>query len=101
MHKNKNKRDNLFILTNVINVSEQHPRDFSRRSDILDNANASNTIAFKSYDLKRLNKKIFYYSFLARARAYVHICVYEQKKKKLFIHNVQNDDLLLKYFKIL
>jgi len=28
MHKNKNKRDNLFILINVINVSEQHSRDF-------------------------------------------------------------------------
>jgi len=35
MLKNKNKRDNLFILANVINVSEQHSRDFSR-SDILE-----------------------------------------------------------------
>jgi len=52
MHKNKNKKDNLFILTNVINVSEQHSRNFSRRSDILDNANASGTVALKSYDLK-------------------------------------------------
>jgi len=39
MFKNKNKRNNIFIL-NVINVSEQHSRDFSRRSDILDNVNA-------------------------------------------------------------
>jgi len=32
MRKNENKWDNLFILTNVINVSEQHSRHFSRRS---------------------------------------------------------------------
>jgi len=44
MRKNENKKDNLFILTNVINVSEQHSRNFSRRSDILDNANAGGTI---------------------------------------------------------
>jgi len=50
MFKNKNKRDNLFILTNVINVSEQHSRDFSRRSNILDNANAGGTVAFKSHN---------------------------------------------------
>jgi len=32
MLKNENKRDNLFILTNVINVSEQHfSRDFNHR----------------------------------------------------------------------
>jgi len=49
MRKNENKRDNLFILTNVINVSKQHSRDFSRRSDILDNANADGTVAFKFY----------------------------------------------------
>jgi len=48
----KNKSDNLFILTNVINVSEQYSRDFSRRSDILGNANVSGTVAFKSYNLK-------------------------------------------------
>jgi len=47
MLKNENKRDNLFILTNVINVSEQHSRDFSRRSDILGNVNAGSTVAFK------------------------------------------------------
>jgi len=47
MLKNENnKRDSLFILTNVINVPEQHLRDFSRRSDILDNANAGGTVAF-------------------------------------------------------
>jgi len=40
MFKNENKRDNLFILTNVINVSEQHSKDFSYQSDILDNTNA-------------------------------------------------------------
>jgi len=53
MLKSKNKRDNFFILTNVINVSEQHSRDFSRWSDILDNVNAG-TIAFKSYNLKSI-----------------------------------------------
>jgi len=50
--KNRNKRDNLFILTNVINVFEQHSRDFNRRSDILGNANAGGTVAFKSHNLK-------------------------------------------------
>jgi len=54
MRKNKNKRDNLFILANVINVSEQHLRDFSRRSDILGNANAGGTVAVKSYNLKSI-----------------------------------------------
>jgi len=49
MLKNKNKKNNLFILTNVINVSEQHSRDFSRRSDILGNANIGGIVAFKSY----------------------------------------------------
>jgi len=44
MRKNENKKDNLFIL-NVINVSEQHSRDFSH-SDNLGNANASDTEAF-------------------------------------------------------
>jgi len=53
MHKNENKRDNLFI-TNVINISEQHLRDFSHRSDILSNANAKNTVAFKSVNLKSI-----------------------------------------------
>jgi len=52
--KNENKRDNLFILTNVINVSEQHSRDFSRRSDILDKANAGDTVGFESYNLKNI-----------------------------------------------
>jgi len=52
MHKNENKRDNLFILTNVINVFELHSRNFSRPSNILDNANAGGTIVFKSYNLK-------------------------------------------------
>jgi len=52
MRKNKNKRDNLFILTNIINVFEQHLRDFSRRSDILSNANAGGTVTFKFYNLK-------------------------------------------------
>jgi len=52
MLKNENKRDNLFILTNVINVSEQDSRDFSRRSDIFGNANAGDTVTFKSYNLK-------------------------------------------------
>jgi len=28
MRKNENKKDNLFILTNVINISEQHSKDF-------------------------------------------------------------------------
>jgi len=51
MLKNKNKKDNLFI-TNVINVSEQHSKDFSRRSDILSNANAGGAVAFKSYNSK-------------------------------------------------
>jgi len=46
MRKNENKKDNLFILTNVINVSEQHSKDFSRRSDILGNANVG-TVVFK------------------------------------------------------
>jgi len=49
MRKNENKRNNFFILTNVINVSEQYSRDFSRRSDISGNANADDTVAFKSY----------------------------------------------------
>jgi len=40
MRKNENKRDNLFILINVIDVSKQHLKDFNRWSDILDNANA-------------------------------------------------------------
>jgi len=52
MLKNENKRDNLFIVTNVINVCEQHSRDFNRRSDILDNANVDDTVTFKSYNLK-------------------------------------------------
>jgi len=52
MRKNENKRDNLFILTNVINVSGQHSREFSCWSDILDNANTGDTVAFKSYNLK-------------------------------------------------
>jgi len=52
MHKNENKRDNLFIITNVINISEQHLKDFSHRSDILSNANAGGIVAFKSYNLK-------------------------------------------------
>jgi len=58
MLKNENKRDNLFILTNVINVFEQHSRYFqnysrpTRWSDILGNANASGTVAFKFYNLK-------------------------------------------------
>jgi len=52
MLKNENKMDNFFILTIVINVSKQHSKDFSRRSDILDNVNAGGTIAFKSYSLK-------------------------------------------------
>jgi len=51
MPKNENKKDNLFILTNVINVS-QHLRDFSRWSDILGNVNAGGTVAFNSYNLK-------------------------------------------------
>jgi len=46
MLKNENKRDNLFILTNVINVSE-HSRDFSRRSDILGNVNTGGIVVFK------------------------------------------------------
>jgi len=41
--------NNLFILTNVISVSKQHSKNFSRRSGILDNANAGGTVAFKSY----------------------------------------------------
>jgi len=45
MLKNENKEDDLFILINVINVSEQHSRDFSRRLNILGNANAGNTVA--------------------------------------------------------
>jgi len=54
MLKNENKRDNLFILTNVINVSEQHSRNFSRWSNISGNANAGGTVAFKSYNLKSI-----------------------------------------------
>jgi len=52
MLKNENKEDNFFILIIVINVFEQHLRDFSRRSDILDNANAGGTVAFNSHNLK-------------------------------------------------
>jgi len=47
MRKNENMRDNLFILINVIIVSEQYSRDFSRQSDILGNANVGDTVAFK------------------------------------------------------
>jgi len=43
MRKNENKRD-LFILSNVINVFEQHSRNFSRLSDISVNANAGGTV---------------------------------------------------------
>jgi len=57
MLKNENKRDNLFILTNVINVFEQHSRDFSRRSDILKIANVGGTVAFKSYNLESTERK--------------------------------------------
>jgi len=57
MFKNENKRDHLFILPNVINVSEQHSRDFSRQLDILGNANAGGTVAFKSYNFKFYNLK--------------------------------------------
>jgi len=46
MRKNENKRDNLFSLTNVIDISEQCSRDFSRQSDILGNANVGDTVAF-------------------------------------------------------
>jgi len=52
MRKNENKKDNLFILTNVINVFE-HSKDFSGRSDILSNVNDS-TVVFKSYNLKNI-----------------------------------------------
>jgi len=52
MLKNENKRDNLFILANVINVSEQYSRDFSCRSDILGYTNTGDSIAFKFYNLK-------------------------------------------------
>jgi len=31
MRKNENKKDNFLIVTNVINVSEQHSRDFSHQ----------------------------------------------------------------------
>jgi len=51
-NENKKKRDNLFIITNVTNISEQHLRDFSHRSDILGNANAGGIVAFKSYNTK-------------------------------------------------
>jgi len=54
MLKNENKRYNRFIPTNVINVSEQHSRDFSHRSDIWGNANAGGIVAFKSYNLKNI-----------------------------------------------
>jgi len=36
----------------MLSISEQHSRDFNRWSDILGNANASGTVAFKSYNLK-------------------------------------------------
>jgi len=36
----------------MFNISEQHSRDFSRRSNILGNANAEGIVAFKSYNLK-------------------------------------------------
>jgi len=53
MRKNENKRDNFFILTNVINVSKQYSGDFSHWSDILgSNANAGDIVVFKSYNLK-------------------------------------------------
>jgi len=48
----KNEKRDLFILTNVINVSEQYSRDFSRRSNIL--GNAGGTVAFKFYNLKSI-----------------------------------------------
>jgi len=48
MRKNENKRNNFFILTNVMNVFEQYSRDFSYRSYIFGNANAGGTVAFKS-----------------------------------------------------
>jgi len=57
MRKNENKRTSLF--SNVINVFEQHSRDFSRRSDILDNSNAGGTVAFKSQLEKYLTKKFY------------------------------------------
>jgi len=50
MLQNENKKDNLLILTNIINISEQHSRDFNRWSDILGdlgNANAGGTIYFQ------------------------------------------------------
>jgi len=49
MLENKNKKDNLLILINIINISEQHSRNSNRRLDILGdlgNANAGDTIAF-------------------------------------------------------
>jgi len=54
MRKNEKKSDNFFILTNVINVSEQHSREFSHWSDILGIANVGNTATFKCipYNLK-------------------------------------------------
>jgi len=54
MRKNEYKRDNLFILTDVINVSEQYLRDFSCRSYILSNINAVGTVAFTSHNLKSI-----------------------------------------------
>jgi len=62
MRKNENKRDNS-LSSNVIDVFEQHSRDFIHQSDILDNANAGGTVAFKS-TWKLLNENIFYYSVL-------------------------------------
>jgi len=53
MLKNENKR-NIFILTNISNVSEQHSRNFSRRSDILRNANVGGIVDFKFYNSKNI-----------------------------------------------
>jgi len=47
----KMKIRDFFTLTNVINVSEQHSRDFNQ-SDILGNANTGGIVAFKSYNVK-------------------------------------------------
>jgi len=58
MFKNENKMNNFFMLTNVINVSEQHSRDFNHQSDILGNANAGGTVAFKSYNI--FNENIYF-----------------------------------------
>jgi len=65
-YKHKNKRNNLHLDLDKCYLSpEQHSRDFSRRSDILGNANASGAVQLASLITRKvLNENELNYSVL-------------------------------------